>query len=117
MCFESSKLYCSDAHISRRHKIVWCATVKLLRIFRSSVLAMQLTDLKFDNLSLRALPIERVPEDPRKVEPQRQVKGACWSPIKPEPLRSPVLVAASSPCLALLDLQASQVCFAANKSS
>ena len=71
---------------------------------------MQLTDLEFDNSSLRALPVERVPEDPRKVEPQRQVKGACWSPIKPEPLKSPVLVAASLPCLALLDLHSSQVC-------
>ena len=95
-----------------------CDTVKPLRsVLRISVLAMQLTDLKFDNSSLRALPIERVPEDPRKVEPQRQVKGACWSPIKPEPLNSPVLVAASSPCLALLDLQASQVCLAANVNS
>ena len=73
---------------------------------------MQLTDLKFDNLSLRALPVEQVPADPRRLEPQRQVKGACWSPIKPEPVKSPVLVAASLPCLALLDLQASQVCLA-----
>ena len=117
LCFESSKLYCSEAHISRRHTVVLCATLTLLRMFRSSAVAMQLTDLKFDNSSLRALPNERVPEDPRKVEPQRQVKGACWSPIKPEPLKSPVLVAASSPCLALLDLQASQVCSAANKNS
>lgn len=95
--------------------VVLCDTVKPLRsVLRSSVLAMQLTGLKFDNSSLRALPIERVPEDPQKLQPQRQVKGACWSLIKPEPLKSPVLVAASSPCLALLDLQASQVCLAAN---
>ena len=99
----------------RERYTVLCDILKPLRsILRSSVLAMQLTDLKFDNSSLRALPIERVPEDPRKVEPQRQVKGACWSPIQPEPLKSPAVVAASLPCLALLDLQASQVCLAAN---
>lgn len=108
-------LYCSGVHVRERHTVVLSATLEPLRnILKSFVLAMQLTDLKFDNSSLRALPVERLPDDPRKVEPQRQVKGACWSPIKPEPLKSPVLVAASLPCLALLDLQASQVCLAAN---
>ncbi len=71
---------------------------------------MHFTDLRFDNSSLHALPVEVVPDDARLVQPQRQVKGACWSPIKPEPLKSPVLVAASLPCLGLLDLQAAQVC-------
>ncbi len=71
---------------------------------------MQLTQLRLDNTSLHALPVEFVPEDVRLVQPQRQVKAACWSPIKPEPVKSPMLVAASLPCLALLDLQAEQVC-------
>lgn len=70
---------------------------------------MHFADLRFDNSSLHALPVEDVPDDARLVQPQRQVKGACWSPIKPEPLKSPVLVAASLPCLGLLDLQAAQV--------
>ena len=70
---------------------------------------MKLTELHFDNASLHALPVETVSEDSRQVEPQRHVKGACWSPIKPEPVKSPVLVAASLPCLALLDLEAIQV--------
>ena len=74
---------------------------------------MHFADLRFDNSSLHALPVEDVPDDARLVQPQRQVKGACWSPIKPEPLKSPVLVAASLPCLGLLDLQAAQVCTAA----
>ena len=74
---------------------------------------MQLTDLRFDNSSLHALPVEHVSENPRLVEPQRQVRGACWSPVKPEPVKSPDLVAASLPCLALLDLHAAQVCVVA----
>ena len=74
---------------------------------------MHFADFRFDNSSLHALPVEFVPDDVRLVQPQRQVKGACWSPIKPEPLKSPVLVAASLPCLELLGLQAAQVCTAA----
>lgn len=85
--------------------------------FIIAVLAMQLDELQFDNSSLHALPVETVSDDPRRVEPQRQVKGACWSPIKPEPLKSPALVAASLPCLALLDLQADQVCLFVRKAN
>lgn len=70
---------------------------------------MQLTSLHFDNQTLRALPLEKVPDNPRLVEPVRQVKGACFSPIKPEPVRAPKLVAASTPCLSLLGLSAEQV--------
>ena len=69
---------------------------------------MQLTGLKFDNSSLHGLPVEVVLEG-KHVEPQRQVKGACWSRVKPEPVKSPALVAASLPCLALLDLKSTQV--------
>ena len=70
---------------------------------------MQLTSLHFDNQTLRALPLEKLPDNPRLVEPVRQVKGACFSPIKPEPVRAPKLVAASTPCLGLLGLSAEQV--------
>ncbi len=80
------------------------------RLLQSSAVVMHFADFRFDNSSLHALPVEFVPDDTRLVQPQRQVKGACWSPIKPEPVKSPVLVAASLPCLGLLDLQAAQVC-------
>lgn len=80
------------------------------RLLQSSAVVMHFADFRFDNSSLHALPVEFVPDDTRLVRPQRQVKGACWSPIKPEPVKSPVLVAASLPCLGLLDLQATQVC-------
>lgn len=70
---------------------------------------MQLTNLRFDNQTLRALPVEQVPNSPRQVEPVRQVKGACFSPINPEPVRAPKLVAASTPCVALLGLSAEEV--------
>ena len=87
------------------------ASAKQVKALVASVaVAMQLDGLQFDNVSLHALPVEPVSEDPRRVEPQRQVKGACWSAIKPEPLKSPALVAASLPCLALLDIQGDQVC-------
>ena len=72
-------------------------------------MAAQLTSLHFDNQTLRALPVEQVSDNPRQVEPVRQVRGACFSPIQPEPVRSPKLVAASLPCTALLGLDASQV--------
>lgn len=93
-----------------RRQTQYFALKGLGKLLQISAVAMQLTDLRFDNSSLRALPVEFVPEDTRLVEPQRQVKAACWSPIKPEPLKSPVLVAAALPCLGLLDLQAKQVC-------
>ncbi|GFO46223.1 selenoprotein o [Plakobranchus ocellatus] len=55
--------------------------------------------LKFDNLALRALPVDSS-GDPS----QRQVPGACWSLVTPTPVKHPVLVCASLPALALLDL-------------
>lgn len=70
----------------------------------------QLSNLSFDNQTLRALPLETVADDQRQVEPVRQVRGACFSPVQPEPVRAPKLVAASLSCTALLGLDASQVC-------
>ena len=70
---------------------------------------MQLTSLHFDNQTLRVLPLEHVPENQRLVEPVRQVKGACFSPVKPEPVRAPKLVVFSRSCLKLLGLGPEQV--------
>lgn len=103
-------MQCTGVGRVDRRQTQYFALKGLGKLLQISAVAMQLTDLSFDNSSLRALPVEFVPEDTRLVEPQRQVKAACWSPIKPEPLKSPVLVAASLPCLGLLDLQAKQVC-------
>ena len=85
-----------------------CTLKRVINIFRASVLSMQLAGLNFENSSLHGLPVE-VASESKHVEPQRQVKGACWSRVKPEPLKSPALVAASLPCLALLDLGSTQV--------
>lgn len=85
------------------------ASLALHKSATRMVLAMQLTSLRFDNQTLRALPVEQVPDNPRHIEPVRQVKGACFSPIAPEPVRAPKLVAASTHCLALLGLSHQQV--------
>jgi hypothetical protein len=60
--------------------------------------------LRFDNLALRALPVDK--EEGRGV---REVRGACYARVKPTPLERPCLVAASSPALALLDLAPAEV--------
>ena len=63
-----------------------------------------LEGLVFDNLSLRALPI-----DERQGSEIRQVAKACYSRVSPTPLKNPRLVAVSQPALQLLDLNESQV--------
>ncbi|GFS02277.1 selenoprotein O [Elysia marginata] len=55
--------------------------------------------LKFDNLALKALPV-----DSSMDVSQRQVPGACFSLVDPTPVENPTLVCASLPALALLDL-------------
>lgn len=55
--------------------------------------------LKFDNLALRALPV-----DSSMDTSQRQVPGACFALVTPTPVENPALVCASLPALALLDL-------------
>ncbi|KAK2842004.1 hypothetical protein Q5P01_012204 [Channa striata] len=60
--------------------------------------------LEFDNVALRKLPVE--PSDEPGV---RQVKGACFSRVKPQPLTSPRFVAVSHEALALLGLDGEEV--------
>ncbi|XP_050405227.2 protein adenylyltransferase SelO, mitochondrial-like [Patella vulgata] len=59
----------------------------------------KLETLNFDNLALRSLPI-----DPNKEIRPRQVSGACFSKVKPIPVKNPVLVAYSASAMELLDL-------------
>lgn len=57
----------------------------------------------FDNLVLRALPVEEGPNAPRPVA------GACFSRTAPAPLRNPRLVAAAPGALRLLGLDPDEV--------
>ncbi|XP_072452571.1 protein adenylyltransferase SelO, mitochondrial isoform X2 [Notamacropus eugenii] len=61
-----------------------------------------LTGLRFDNRALRALPVEEPP--PGGDPAPRPVPGACFSRVRPSPLREPRLVALSAPALTLLGL-------------
>lgn len=63
-----------------------------------------LESLKFDNLALKSLPI-----DPVKENHVRQVPGACFSLVKPEPVENPKMVAYSPSAMALLDLDENQM--------
>lgn len=60
--------------------------------------------LNFDNLVLRKLPVDASQEPG-----VRQVKGACFSRVKTQPLSKPRFVAVSRQALALLGLDADQV--------
>lgn len=60
--------------------------------------------LHFDNLALRALPVDETTG--RKI---RQVRKACYSRVQPTPVEHPCLVAASPSALALLDLDMEEV--------
>ncbi|XP_074534593.1 selenoprotein O1 isoform X2 [Halichoeres trimaculatus] len=60
--------------------------------------------LDFDNLALRRLPL-----DPSEEAVVRQVKGACFSRVKPQPLTEPRFVAVSHEALALLGLDGEEV--------
>nr|XP_010955593.1 PREDICTED: selenoprotein O [Camelus bactrianus] len=64
-----------------------------------------LAGLRFDNRALRALPVETPPPGPEGApSAPRPVPGACFSRVRPAPLRQPRLVALSEPALALLGL-------------
>nr|XP_055184434.1 protein adenylyltransferase SelO, mitochondrial isoform X2 [Nyctereutes procyonoides] len=66
-----------------------------------------LAGLRFDNRALRALPVETPPPGPEGApSAPRPVPGACFSRVRPAPLRQPRLVALSEPALALLGLGA-----------
>lgn len=63
-----------------------------------------LKSLVFDNLALRALPV-----DGESGSQIRQVAKACYSRVSPTPLNNPKLVAVSQPALQVLDLDPSEV--------
>lgn len=60
--------------------------------------------LEFDNIALKKLPLD-TSEEPGV----RQVKGACFSRVKPQPLTKPRFVAVSPKALALLGLDGEEV--------
>ncbi|XP_019749594.1 selenoprotein O1 [Hippocampus comes] len=60
--------------------------------------------LNFENVALKKLPLDRS-EEPGV----RQVKGACFSRVQPQPLTNPRLVAVSQEALALLGLNGDEV--------
>ncbi|KAM4675545.1 protein adenylyltransferase SelO, mitochondrial [Discoglossus pictus] len=60
--------------------------------------------LTLDNLALRSLPVELEDDERQSVSPH-QVRGACFSRVRPTPLENPQVVALSRPALALLGLQ------------
>ncbi len=64
----------------------------------------KLEELNFDNLTLRALPVDDVFGGP-----VRQVEGACFSRVAPTPVANPQLVVASPDALSLLDIDPSEV--------
>eukprot|EP00899_Mesostigma_viride_P006229 jgi/Mesvir1/15607/Mv03215-RA.1 len=57
-------------------------------------------DVRFDNSTLRALPIDPIKENYVRAS----VRQACFSRVEPAPLENPKLVAASSPALQLIDM-------------
>ncbi|KAM8861849.1 selenoprotein O1 [Synchiropus picturatus] len=60
--------------------------------------------LEFDNVALRRLPL-----DPQEDPGVRQVKGACFSRVSPQPVTKPRFVAVSHEALALLGLSGEEV--------
>ncbi|XP_068612965.1 protein adenylyltransferase SelO-1, mitochondrial-like isoform X2 [Brachionichthys hirsutus] len=60
--------------------------------------------LEFDNVALQKLPL-----DPCDVPGVRQVKGACFSRVKPQPITNPRFVCVSHEALALLGLDGDEV--------
>lgn len=63
-----------------------------------------LEQLDFDNVALKKLPLDTSEE-----QGVRQVKGACFSRVKPQPLTNPRFVALSHEALALLGLSGEEV--------
>jgi serine/tyrosine/threonine adenylyltransferase len=63
-----------------------------------------LETINFDNLALRSLPI-----DPIEKIYTRNVKGACFSRVKPTPVKNPRMVIYSEQAMELLDLTKEQL--------
>ncbi|XP_067090912.1 selenoprotein O1 isoform X2 [Osmerus mordax] len=60
--------------------------------------------LEFDNVALKKLPL-----DPSEEPGVKQVKGACFSRVQPQPLVKPTFVAVSNDALALVGLNGEEV--------
>lgn len=58
-----------------------------------------LDNLPFDNAAIRELPIDPIPDNHVRIVP-----NACFSKVAPDPVKDPVLVAASGAALDLLGL-------------
>jgi len=94
--------YRSDCLFSARSSIsLGSATAN----FRSPYSKMAtLETLNFDNTALRSLPVDPIEENvPRKVT------GACFSLVKPTPVKNPEVVVVSIPALSLLDLPEDEI--------
>lgn len=85
------------------------STVRLLSSFGMGDMGLpmsrsSLERLEFDNVALKKLPL-----DPSEDPGVRQVKGACFSRVKPQPLTKPRFVAVSHKALELLGLNGEEV--------
>ncbi|XP_013399695.1 selenoprotein O-like [Lingula anatina] len=89
----SSELLCSTRSFCKQTPRVWEAGEMAT-----------LENLQFDNLALRALPI-----DTEKKNFVRQVRGACFSRVEPTPVTNPEVVCVSAKAMALLDLPESEL--------
>lgn len=94
---------------SSRSFLPGVSTVRLLSSFVMddmgiSVSRSALERLDFDNIALKKLPL-----DPSEEPGVRQVKGACFSRVKPQPLTKPRFVAVSHKALELLGLNLEEV--------
>uniref|UniRef100_H0XAL6 Selenoprotein O n=1 Tax=Otolemur garnettii TaxID=30611 RepID=H0XAL6_OTOGA len=91
----------------RRPPCAPCSTSVAARGDAMEAAPRWLAGLRFDNRALRALPVEVPPPSPEDAAfAPRPVPGACFSRVRPAPLREPRLVALSEPALALLGLAA-----------
>ncbi|CAF3777533.1 unnamed protein product [Adineta steineri] len=71
----------------------------LLKLQLRKIAIQPMDEIKFDNLALRTLPIDPVEENY-----VRTVSGACFSKVKPTPVKNPKLVACSLDALKLIDI-------------
>ena len=80
-------------------KQFFCTSLEERQPLKIDVKMATLETLNFDNLALRALPIDK--EVKNYV---RQVSGACFSRVEPTPVENATTVAYSSQAMSLLDL-------------
>ena len=80
-----------------------CCFGRLSKFFSTRKMST-LESLRFDNLALRALPI-----DPVKENYVRQVSSSCFSLVDPTPVNNPEIVLHSESAMNLLDLRHEQI--------